>query len=71
MDRRGALAVGEGTPVDASINVEVFSDTSDRFGGKIAAVMYRPLVAESAPLVEWLSTGVGRRIARTWRRRPC
>jgi hypothetical protein len=37
--------------VDASINVEVFSGASDRFGGKIAAVMYRPLVAESVPLV--------------------
>ena len=34
--------------MDASINVEVFSGTSDRFGGKIAAVMYRPLGAESA-----------------------
>jgi hypothetical protein len=37
--------------VDASINVEVFSGTSDRFGGKIAAVMYRPLGAERVPLV--------------------
>ena len=34
--------------MDASINVEVFSGASDRFGGKIAAVMYRPLVAEWA-----------------------
>ena len=37
--------------MDASINVEVFSGASDRFGGKIAAVMYRPLAAESVPLV--------------------
>ena len=33
------------------MNVEVFSGASDRFGGKIAAVTYRPLAADSVPLV--------------------
>ena len=44
--------------MDASINVEVFSGTSDRFGGKIAAVMYR---LSSPEVGRWSESVRGRR----------
>jgi len=37
-----STAVRRGLPVDASIIVEVLIGASDRFGGKIAAMICRP-----------------------------
>ena len=44
------LAVGQGTPVDASITVEVSAGASDRFGCKISAMINGRLIAEIVAL---------------------